>query len=505
MPYTIRKQKCKQSDGDAGSYVLSYTDKKGKKHRACHTSKKKAQGQIAAIEGPWEADEMDSEEEVMTERLLREMVREMMTEAPRGKGKVAKGDKAPKELKPVIKADQQEAIIRWDEYVDRMNSKDKGLVQDVIDNGPVKSNDNGEPAVCAVMNFLAKTEAFVFKGGSGKADIKCVKEVRVTVDGIEYFFPPGFYEVKEQDDAGGEGLGGKLARLGQAKAYAVSAVGPIGALSKIGSIYSSKILGRYSDEAGNIVDEDGNLGDLPLLLKALETMVRYFEGTFTGAQLTRWYGMQALELGQGAIGEIKGEIKAKPGIYYDLKEVADTIASALGAEVPAGDKKRGGKSSSSNTVKLVSDEGVGDKVTYEFDPLVWYADVSRVLNRKKVGAAQAGDDEPDMDYIRGLVEALKDVWTVISENLSYIEKLQSKEFWDTLAVKSQERLGVLGIFAVDAQKASKASGGGKGSAGFRFFTFPELTTVQITQNGRLVLAPITETLVRDYVRLLISS
>lgn len=50
MPYTIRKRKCKQSDGDSGSYVLSYKDKKGKKHRACHTSRKKARGQIAAIE-----------------------------------------------------------------------------------------------------------------------------------------------------------------------------------------------------------------------------------------------------------------------------------------------------------------------------------------------------------------------------------------------------------------------------------------------------------------------
>lgn len=50
MPYTVRKQKCKQSDGTSGSYVLSYTDKSGKKHRNCHTSKKKAKGQIAAIE-----------------------------------------------------------------------------------------------------------------------------------------------------------------------------------------------------------------------------------------------------------------------------------------------------------------------------------------------------------------------------------------------------------------------------------------------------------------------
>ena len=55
MPYNKRKQKCKQSDGTSGSYVLSYTDKKGKKHRACHTSQKKMQGQIAAIEA--EADE----------------------------------------------------------------------------------------------------------------------------------------------------------------------------------------------------------------------------------------------------------------------------------------------------------------------------------------------------------------------------------------------------------------------------------------------------------------
>ena len=63
MPYKIRKQKCKQSDGDSGSYVLSYTSKKGKKYRACHTSKKKAQGQIAAIEGgPRESDEFLEEE-----------------------------------------------------------------------------------------------------------------------------------------------------------------------------------------------------------------------------------------------------------------------------------------------------------------------------------------------------------------------------------------------------------------------------------------------------------
>ena len=50
MPYNVRKQKCKQADGDSGTYVLSYTDNKGKKHSNCNTSRKKAQAQISAIE-----------------------------------------------------------------------------------------------------------------------------------------------------------------------------------------------------------------------------------------------------------------------------------------------------------------------------------------------------------------------------------------------------------------------------------------------------------------------
>jgi len=54
MPYTVRKRSCRQSSGKKGKYVLSYTDKSGKKHSNCHTSRKKAQGQIAAIEGPKE-------------------------------------------------------------------------------------------------------------------------------------------------------------------------------------------------------------------------------------------------------------------------------------------------------------------------------------------------------------------------------------------------------------------------------------------------------------------
>jgi len=74
MPYNKRKQDCTQSDGDKGSYVLSYTDKKGKKHRACHTSKKKMQGQIAAIEA--EADQAGGDQ--LSEQILRLLITEIL-------------------------------------------------------------------------------------------------------------------------------------------------------------------------------------------------------------------------------------------------------------------------------------------------------------------------------------------------------------------------------------------------------------------------------------------
>jgi hypothetical protein len=94
MPYNKKKQKCKQSDGDSGAYVLSYTDKKGKKHNNCHTSKKKMQGQIAAIEA--EADMTDEEvlEELMTilkkpleESIIRKYVSTLLREDLTGSDK----------------------------------------------------------------------------------------------------------------------------------------------------------------------------------------------------------------------------------------------------------------------------------------------------------------------------------------------------------------------------------------------------------------------------------
>ena len=70
MPYNVRKRKCKQSDGDSGSWVMSYTDKKGKSHSSCHTSKSKARGQIAAIERG-----KKNEESTVNENNLRELIK----------------------------------------------------------------------------------------------------------------------------------------------------------------------------------------------------------------------------------------------------------------------------------------------------------------------------------------------------------------------------------------------------------------------------------------------
>jgi len=78
MPYTIRKQKCKQSTGKKGSYVLSYKDNKGKKHRACHTSRKKARGQIAAIEA--ESVERDQPMKITLSE-IRTLIRHVLNEA----------------------------------------------------------------------------------------------------------------------------------------------------------------------------------------------------------------------------------------------------------------------------------------------------------------------------------------------------------------------------------------------------------------------------------------
>ena len=66
---------------------MSYTDKKGKKRRNCHTSKKKAQGQIAAIEGPAlksgeekEGEDLNEKTLKLTEAELRNLVSRLLTQ-----------------------------------------------------------------------------------------------------------------------------------------------------------------------------------------------------------------------------------------------------------------------------------------------------------------------------------------------------------------------------------------------------------------------------------------
>ena len=77
MPYSIRKAKCKQTDGDRGSYVMSYTDEKGKRHRNCHTSRKKARGQISAIEMPEGIDDIDESWVPLAARIAEMLEREL--------------------------------------------------------------------------------------------------------------------------------------------------------------------------------------------------------------------------------------------------------------------------------------------------------------------------------------------------------------------------------------------------------------------------------------------
>jgi hypothetical protein len=83
MPYSVKKQKCKQTDGDSGSHVMSYTDDKGKKHRNCHSSKKKAQAQISAIEMDegWRPLAVKITE--MLEEELAELAGEILNQSPK--------------------------------------------------------------------------------------------------------------------------------------------------------------------------------------------------------------------------------------------------------------------------------------------------------------------------------------------------------------------------------------------------------------------------------------
>ena len=92
MPYAVRKQDCTRSDGKKGKYVLKYKPKKktskkkdseGYVRAGCHTSKKNANAQRAAIEGgPRESVENKKintgKIKMMKEEDLRRAIREVL-------------------------------------------------------------------------------------------------------------------------------------------------------------------------------------------------------------------------------------------------------------------------------------------------------------------------------------------------------------------------------------------------------------------------------------------
>lgn len=104
MPYSIKKEKCKQSDGDSGTYRLRYTDKKGKKHSSCHSSKKSAQGTISAIEMRKESD-MSKNSFVESDHIMeiREFIRLSLMQEGKRAGKIEPNNLLEKAIDRVLR------------------------------------------------------------------------------------------------------------------------------------------------------------------------------------------------------------------------------------------------------------------------------------------------------------------------------------------------------------------------------------------------------------------
>ena len=97
MPYNVKKQKCKQSDGDAGNYVVQKKMAGKWKKSSCHSSKDNAESSIRA-RGMNEDDDIETESlykesiimkitqkqlrKIINEELLREWGQEVETGSP---------------------------------------------------------------------------------------------------------------------------------------------------------------------------------------------------------------------------------------------------------------------------------------------------------------------------------------------------------------------------------------------------------------------------------------
>ena len=127
MPYRVVKQNCTRSDGKKGKYILKYKPKKktskkkdseGFVKAGCHTSKEKAHGQRAAIEG-----------------------------GPRWIGETMKDDQVLDWLLETIEElDEKEEVKSTKKYDDNKNLKGKqSELPDHLQKGIIKKADPDDP------------------------------------------------------------------------------------------------------------------------------------------------------------------------------------------------------------------------------------------------------------------------------------------------------------------------------------------------------------------------
>lgn len=490
MPYSIRKQKCKQSDGDSGSYTLSYIDKKGKGHSACHTSRKKARGQIAAIEGPYEGADSGDDGEAS----LREAIRYLLSEADNdGEGQ------APTQLQPEIINDN---IVRftWNEFTNegelraeieklkKPKKKEKKSQSDDDDDAGSSKGFGEKAVILALQSFGADITT---GGAKTPSDFKLNADLTISRDSIPTVtLSAGPYEIKTQSVAKSR----RLAQLGSAKAISVVSYEPFADLIKLGRVYGNTIH-KLDEETRNTDKSNAGI--------ALKSLKQYFEGKFmrapkvkdkdtppkTGtydAARQRWDAMRALQLGANAIQQLKDG-----SVTSELIAVNDAIKGALKSNAP--EAAEGGD----NVVKVVAELPASNELQdYTFDPDVWDIHVKDFLDKRKRGASD-DSTKGDADNIKKLQDALRHMSRTIDETLPSIKKMQDEAFWNRLAEETQTESGVKGIIGVSTE-------------GFTIYPLNKLRVYSITQGGRLQLEPIIPesrarshtllTLIRELVR-----
>ena len=459
MPYSIRKQKCKQSDGDSGSYTLSYTDKKGKGHSACHTSRKKAQGQIAAIEGPYEGDELTGEDS------LREAIRYLLDE----KNDKPKNDKKPagnvSSLPANLQVDRESSpppvfkapLFTWNTALSKANEANEAnaitLIQDIISKGPKKANEHGEDAVVAALNLFKQGSAVRQPTGT-KFDILLNASVTFGDTTLE----PGEYEAKSVEVAKDQAM----ARLGSEKATSVSAQPPLVALVSVGREYASVIANRD-------FNVDDNITPAGIAYKALQD---YFEGKFPEAKtngLLRYQSMAALTISSSTIDVMKAGTFAT-----EIQKIITALRDAdlIGVSRPNQDNEVPSVTLTAN----VPGSGDAPEKTYEFDPEAWDLQVQPYLSKKSKNASAAETDTDD-DMLK-LRQALKRILAVLLEAQPELDKLSGDKYWDELAntTQTKKKSNFKGIFAISQYDVT-------------IYQYNELTVKAILDMGRLVLRP----------------